>query len=73
MVLPTNISIHTIRMTSADRLAKISVSSTMQIGNHVRNHRVEGFGEHSGDRGAFQFPEFVIDDSDMEDSNSEKT
>lgn len=66
------ISIKAVSLHNADRLARISVGSTMQIGNHVKNHRVEGFGEQTGDRGAFHFPKFFTDDSDLEDTNSEK-
>jgi hypothetical protein len=44
----------------------------MQFGIHVNNHRVEGFGEHSGDRGTFTFPTFFTDDSDMADAAAEK-
>lgn len=67
---PTRISIKGVKINSADRLAKLSLSSTCQIGNHVHNKRVEGFGEHNGDRGIFHQPQLIIDDSDFEDSTS---
>lgn len=72
MITPTNISIHGVRINSVDRLSKVSISSTMQIGNYVKNKRVEGFGEHNGDRGILHKPGFINDDSDFVDANSEK-
>ncbi|KAB2331505.1 hypothetical protein F7731_18095 [Cytobacillus depressus] len=68
----TNINIQGVKINSVDRYSRISVSSTMQIGNHVKNHRVEGFGEHNGDRGFFQNPQWGIEDSDFFDTQSEK-
>lgn len=72
MEMPARISIKGVKINSVDRLAKISLSSTFQVGNHVHNKRSEAFGEHNGDRGIFHQPELIIDDSDLEDSTSEK-
>ena len=71
-MFPTNISIQGVKINSIDRLAKVSMSSTYQVGNHVKNHRVEGFGEHNGDRGFFHNPQTMIDDSDINDAASQK-
>lgn len=72
MVNPTNISIQGVKINSIDRLAKFSLSSTFQVGNHVKNKRAEGFGEHNGDRGFFHNPQLSVNDSDFEDAKSEK-
>ncbi|MBU8878541.1 hypothetical protein BGM26_06000 [Bacillus sp. FJAT-29790] len=72
MISPTNINIQGVCINSVDRLGRISVSSTMQIGNHAKNHRVEGFGEQSGDHVVFHNPKIAIDDSDLEDTQAEK-
>lgn len=53
-------------------MAKLSVSSTMQIGNHVKNRRVEGFGEQNGDFVVLHNQKLAIDDSDFMDAQSSK-
>ncbi|MED4534681.1 hypothetical protein ABET51_06245 [Metabacillus fastidiosus] len=72
MNFETKISIQSVRINSIDKLSQISTSSTVQIGKHVKNHRVEGFGELNGDRGVVESPELYVDDSDFMDSNSTK-
>jgi hypothetical protein len=61
-----------VKINSIDRLAKLSVSSTMQIGNHVKNRRVEGFGEQNGDFVFLHNQKLAIDDSDFMDAQSSK-
>ncbi len=70
--MPTNIYIQGVKINNADRLAKLSLSSTYQVGNHVKNKRVEGFGEQNGDNGFVHNPQVMIDDTDIDDSSSEK-
>jgi len=72
MTNPTNIFIGAIRINSTDKMARISMGSTLQVGNHVNNKRVEGFGERNGDRGIFHQQKLLIDDSDIIDTSSEK-
>jgi hypothetical protein len=68
----TQISIQALRINTIDRFGHFSVSSTAQIGKHVANKRVEGFGEQGGDRGFFDSLELVVYDSDIIDSDAEK-
>lgn len=68
----TQISIQGVKINSIDRLSTVSTSSTVQIGKHVKNHRVHGFGEQNGDRGIFESLELFIDDSDFMDISASK-
>jgi hypothetical protein len=68
----TQITIQSVKINSIDRLGHLSVSSTMQIGKHVSNKRVEGFGEQNGDISVFHSLKSFVDDADFVDSDSEK-
>ncbi|WP_026695167.1 hypothetical protein [Peribacillus kribbensis] len=68
----TIITIFHTKVNTIDKLANFSLSSTIKIGNHVANNRSEGFGEQNGDRGLFESPVWLVNDSDGRDAETSK-
>lgn len=63
----TIIQIYDVQIRSMDRGSFVDMAGSIQYGNHVFNHRSEGFGEQSGDRVIKNFPVTFVDDSDFID------
>ncbi|MBS4219619.1 hypothetical protein KHA96_14985 [Bacillus sp. FJAT-49711] len=63
----TNIQLNDMKIRSIDRKSYVSMGSSIQLGNHVFNHRSEGFGEQSGDGTLKDHTVSVVDDSDLID------
>ncbi|MCR2821734.1 hypothetical protein [Lederbergia panacisoli] len=63
----TIIQLYDVQIRTFDRASSVSMSSAIHHGNHVFNHRCEGFGEQSGDGNLKDHTISVVDDSDFID------
>ncbi|RST76026.1 hypothetical protein D4T97_004325 [Siminovitchia acidinfaciens] len=69
MKAKTTINLHGLHIRTMDRRSSVTLGSTNSHGNHVCNHRNEGFGEQSGDGVIQNYPVSVVEDSDFIDNN----
>ncbi|RWR15215.1 hypothetical protein [Siminovitchia fortis] len=69
MKAKTTIGLHGLHIRTMDRNSSVTLGSTHSQGNHVFNHRAEGFGEQSGDGVIQDYPVSIVEDSDFIDYN----
>ncbi|VEF47681.1 YocN [Bacillus freudenreichii] len=69
MKAKTTIRLHGLHIRSMDRKSSVTLGKAHSNGNHVFNHRNEGFGEQSGDGVIQNYPVSVVEDSDFIDFN----
>lgn len=72
MKAKTIIRLHGLHIRTMDKNSSVTLGRTYSHGNHVFNHRNEGFGEQSGDGVIQNNPISVVEDSDFNDSNARK-
>lgn len=66
---PTIVQMYGIQIRTLDRSSTISIGRTNSRGNHVVNHRNQGFGEQNADGVIQNHSVAIVEDSDFIDSD----
>lgn len=69
MKAPTIVQMYGIQIRTLDRSSSISIGRTTSRGNHVVNHRNQGFGEQNADGVIQNHSVAIVEDSDFIDSD----
>lgn len=72
MKAKTTIGLHHVKINTIDGNSTVSIGKKNEHGNHVVNHRNEGFGEQNADEVTQIMPASTVEDSDFTDAENIK-